>query len=212
MLCVAGLFPAVVSAQSVYFVDDVKPYSVIDVPEDAEVARAYYGELRGAPDTFEIVSAEDFELFVQVAAPEIDGIRKIYNGIIVEVLNRGGVVEVARLPSGSVEWQSDYEFSTGDSYLRGPSYTGKLSAGVYRVEVSTPENYGKYVLFMGTRHESEYGLLAAIGNLFSIKKFFEKSTFAVLQSPYFGAPLLLFLIFTTSWYIRRRRGAVITGV
>jgi hypothetical protein len=80
------------------------------------------------------------------------------------------------------------------------------AAGTYRIEVSTPDNIGKYVLVTGfLEDQSEIGFFETMRRIAAVKEFFEKPSVAVLQSPFYFVPLLIVIgLCGGLWYWRRR--------
>lgn len=177
--------------------------------ETPDISHAFYGTLNGFPHTYEIVSREPFTLFAEVLMPDIGGIEKKVSGIIIrEVGESGRVAEVSRLLAKDASWESFYEPFGGDRYVRGTSYEGNLEAGVYRIEVSTPDNNQKYVLVVGKKEEmAGVGYFELVGRIADVKAFFGKSRLLVIQSPFVYVPLILLMIGVAAVYYRRVRAA-----
>ena len=173
----------------------VVPERVIDVQqiEDPEISRAYYGELTGFPHTFEITATKPFVLYAQVLEPDIDGVENNHSGIIIKERENGrGVEEVARLRSREASWESFYEPFGADRYLKGGQFEKEVAAGVYRIEVSTPVNKGKYVLSVGKIEDfSDVGYFETVANIYKVKQFFGKSPISMLVSPFIYIPLIV---------------------
>jgi len=174
--------------------------AVIDTPN---ISRAFYGELTGAPHTFEIVSEEPFTLFTQILVPDIEEAEDVISGIIVRLPEKEGrVTEIARLQKSSVSWESEYEFFGGDTYRNGPMFERELEAGTYRIEVNTPINEGKYVLVIGKEEVREIGYIESIRRIAKVKEFFNKSQLMVVQSPFVFVPILV--LFGIILFIRKK--------
>jgi hypothetical protein len=172
--------------------------------DDATLSQAFYGEMKGFPHTFQIVAKEPFELFTHILVPDIETSKNNISGIIIKEPNGAGrVTEVTRLLAKDSAWNSEYEPFGGDSYREGPQFETTLPAGVYRVEVHTPDNLEKYVLVIGKREEMTIGYFELIGRLVEIKTFFGKPKIFVVQSPYVYVPLLVLCLGIGFWYMRR---------
>ena len=149
---------------------------------------------------------EEFRLKVEIAVPDIESVENSISGIIIKEIEGGGrVVEVARLPAKSTEWEPFYEPFGGDSYRRGPSYDEVVEPGVYRVEVSTPENMGKYVLSIGYLEENDIGYFETLKRIAAIKEFFGKSQLMVIQSPFTYVPLGIIILIVILAYVVKRK-------
>ncbi len=187
----------------------VTPDTVNDVyaVTDPNTKTAYYGKLDGFPHTFEIRAAEPFTLFTEVLVPDIPSAKNLVSGIVIrEVGFRGRVAEVARMLATDASWESFYEPWGGDRYRRGTAFTKELEPGVYRVEVSTPDNDAPYVLSIGTENGfGSIGYFESVARRAEVKVFFGKSSVRVVESPLVYVPLIV-LALGVFVYRRYRRG------
>lgn len=182
-----------------------RDYTHIDEPE---VSTAFYGELTGFPHTFVIDETDPFELYVHILVPDIEEATNNISGIIVKEKPVGGVEEVARLHGEEASWESFFEWFSGDSYRSGPEYEAEAGSGVYRIEVSNPDNIGTYALVVGKEEDfSGIGYFETIRRIAKIKEFFGKSQFMVIQSPFVYVPLLIIgvLIVAARLLLKRRK-------
>ncbi len=181
--------------------------------EDPELSQAFYGSLADFPHTYEIRAEEPFHLYVEVLVPDIESVDNIVNGIVVrETGQKGRVEEVARLLAKDATWEAFYEPWGGDTYRKGAVFEKDLERGVYRIEVSTPDNRQKYVLVVGKREDSGgIGYFETIGRIADVKTFFGKSKIRVIESPLVYIPLLLSVLLVAGvWYWRRRKALLRT--
>lgn len=176
--------PLVVEQSSLH---DITPIS------DPTLSQAFYGKLNGFPETYEIRAKEPFHFHAEVLIPDIDAAKPIVNGIIIrEIGKQGKVTEVTRMLAKDAQWESFYEAWGGDSYRRGAAYDADVEAGVYRIELSTPDNEVPYVLVVGTREESGgVGYFELVKRISDVKVFFGKPRIFVVQSPYVYVPLII---------------------
>ena len=184
---------------------DLKDVKLISNPE---VIQSYYGQLHYFPYTFEIRAERPFRLKVQILAPDVSETQNNLSGIIVrEVEGSGRVEEVTRLPAQSASWDPTYEWLSGDHYRAGPSFDGEVKAGVYHIEVSTPENLGKYILAVGYHKGNGHtGYVETLHNIMAVKAFLEKPPFMIIESPLIYLPLLsIFGIIFFFGYLRMRK-------
>ncbi len=198
--------PVFVSAHEARFVS-VGQHDVT-VIEDPERSQAFYGNLDDNPHLFEIHSEQQFELFVEILEPDTSDAAKELAGIVFK-RNRRGVEEITRLSWKEASWESFYEWFGGDTYRRGPSFTTTLEPGNYAIEVSTPENKGKYVLVVGKREVwniSSY--FSTLGDIMKIKTFFGKPRILVIESPFVYVPFGLIVVLGGLLYLRRKRRAI----
>ncbi len=156
ILCLYLVLPATALGYTVTVHDLTTPYEVLPI-SNPSTEQFIVGELDGYPEMIEITSDTEFELRAGIMAVESDTVPQ-FGGIVVRVLEPRGVAEIARLQAASVPWEATVEPVSRLSFLAGPQYIGTVASGTYRVEVSTPENFGKYVLVIGTNKErSAYG-------------------------------------------------------
>lgn len=156
--------------------------------EKPEISKAYYAELKGAPEYYEINSETNFPLYINILAPDLEGARTDF---VVEVLFEGVVV----FTLGSDKWEEFYEPFGGDNYLQGPEFENIARKGTYLIKVSNPDNVGKYVLAVG-KIESfpPMEVLKTVIALPKIKQgFFDKSPFTAYFN--YSGLFLLFIIF-----------------
>ena len=175
---------------------------------DPELSQAFYGAMDGFPHTYEIRATEPFHLFAEVLVPDIATSKNTVSGIIIKETGQGGrVSEVARLHAKAATWESFYEPFGGDSYRRGSSYEADVQPGVYRIEVSTPDNDTKYVLVVGKREGSGgVGYFETLGRIAEVKAFFGKSPVRIIESMYVYVPIVIALVLLLAyWYLWRYR-------
>ncbi len=174
--------------------------------ETPTISQAMYGELVGFPHMYEFYTKEPMRLFVEVLVPDTGSERGSMSGIILRAVERGRVQEVARLRAVDATWESFYEPYGGDRYLRGDSFDADIEPGLYRIEVSTPENFGKYVLAVGTIEKFSFGdYFALVKKIAAVKVFLGKSSLRAVESPFVYVPLVFFGGIIGLWWYRRKR-------
>lgn len=207
ILSIALLYIPFVSYAHVPLIVEQTSLHDIGAIVDPELSQAFYGAMNGFPHTYEIRTTEPIHLFVEVLVPDISTSKNTVSGIIIKETGQGGrVKEVARLPAKTATWESFYEPFGGDSYRRGSSFEADVEPGVYRIEVSTPDNDTKYVLVIGKREDSGgVGYFEMVGRVADVKAFFDKSRMRVIESMYVYVPLLIVLtLLAVYWYVWRR--------
>ncbi len=194
-----------VSAHVPVIVDQTSLHD-IEAINDPTLSQAFYGTLDAFPHTYEIRAKEPFSLHVEVLIPDTLKATEDVSGIIIkETGKQGRVIEVSRLLASDATWESFYEPWGGDRYRRGGTYTASVEAGVYRIEVSTPDNNTPYVLVIGDREDfGTLGYFETIGRFMEVKQFFGKSSFMVIASPLVFVPLFIFLTFLVYFIYRKR--------
>ncbi len=92
----------------------------------------------------------------------------------------------------------------GLSFLRSQKFEAKIGMGVYRVEVSTPDNIGSYLLTVGEEHASP-GYFATLADIYMIQRFFGKSPLALFRSSYVYYPIGSLILLGLLYYTWRNR-------
>jgi len=203
IIAVFFLFASFASAHQPRIVTDK-----ITVVQNPEVSQAFYGELEGTKNVFEISSSESFDLYASLLVPDMVGTRKDFS---VEIYQQEDFPEdnemtlqkkttTALLNGIDFNWSNLYEPWLGDSYFQGPEFrsdmTGGISQGVrvepgvYLVQVFNPDNEGKYVLVIGTKEE--FSLSESINTI---------KILPTLKSDFFGKSSLLAFWSLTGLYL-----------
>jgi hypothetical protein len=135
-----------------YSTSEAKP---IDV-ENPEVSKAYYGQLRGSPDYYSIISDREFELYLNFLVPNQSPDNETrFSADVINATDaaNGGYKPVINMLDGirgsNANWTSFFEPLGQNSYLKGPELRRVLPAGSYIVRVYSPQNVGKYSLAIG---------------------------------------------------------------
>lgn len=184
-----------------------RPYEIVTVDNNLGPQHIYLGELKDFPIMYEISTSEQFDLSTKV--------RQRYNGsgephdfslIVIRQNDRGGgVTEVARLRPNTSDWAVVKDSVFGMTFWESETLTKTVDPGVYRIEISTPENIGRYMLTIGEGGELP-GYFSTIANIHTTQKFFGYSVLKLLTSSYvyytLGIVFLLFIIQKT-WRYRK---------
>jgi hypothetical protein len=175
--------------------------------EKPTISTAYYGNLQDFPHTYELELTEPTKIYTELLVPGF--VSATDRSVIIVKKERRGVTEVVRLNKKDEPWPSFYEFFGGDIYRRGPVYETQLEAGSYLLEVSTPDNEGKYVLVVGEKeYISPWDYFRLLGDIYDVKIFMEKPGIMVLQSPFYFVPIGITLIgLCVFWYRHRHKFA-----
>jgi len=207
-VCLAGFGVAQAHQPRLVWSQDVIEIS------NPEVSQAFYAELKEKPQFFRIVTYEELPLYVSLLVPDIEGADKDFNVRIYRT--RVPLAELANLDSRQYDWTRFYEKYAGDWYWQGPEFRQTVPLGVYEIEVSSPDNLGKYVLAMGEKEE--FLIKEALKTIVVIPElksdFFGKSVFSSFFN-YIGLLISLatLLILAAAaglvWLVRKiiRRGA-----
>ena len=180
------------------------PYEVVTVSGDPERQRTFLGLLEGVPVMYEITTDRPFMFRATLEQPAWNRTEPApYSLIVIRQNDRGGgVSEVTRLYPDTQHWQLVSDRATGLSFYVATA-SAQVSPGVYRIEVSTPENLGRYRLTLGTTAEP-VGYLARLGQIATTQDFFGYSPIKLLSSSYVYYPLLVLTVVLLLWKFRRR--------
>lgn len=157
--------------------------------ENPEISQAFYGNLKGTPDYYQITSDKPFELYLNLLVPASPGL--------------GGSLPSAQVtdPSGKIiltlngtnsTWTPYFEEFGGDYYLKGPEGAKNVSAGTYTIKVYNANNQGKYSMAVGKIEAFPLDeSLNAIINLPILKEQFFGKSVTILFLEFFGIILAL---------------------
>lgn len=185
-----------------------KPYDIISIESSPNIKQEYLGELKNYPIMYEMSSKEPFtikakvyQLFENKTEPtpfSLIAIRKNDRG--------GGVTEVGRHNPARADWTVVEDKVLGMTFWQGPDFSYEVEAGTYRIEISTPDNIGQYMIVFG-EDEQSVGYFEMLSNIRMTQKFFGKSVFSMVVSSYvyysLGIVLLLFALYKT-WQFRKK--------
>ncbi len=182
------------------------PYEITTI-SDLSTQTEHLGELKGDPHMYEFAVGETTEL--NMALMQIDSGTIIPFSLIVIKQNedRGGVSEIGRLTGGSVEWQKVEDAVLGLNFEKTQMFTAELRPAIYRVEVSTPENYGKYALVIG-KNQIDDNYLAKLTDIYTFQKFFDGSIFSMIKSTYVYYPLGILVVLVVFYFTWRSRNKI----
>jgi len=197
------------------------------VVQNPEISQAFYGELTGQPQVFEINSDKQFNLYVGLLVPKIPEARKDFLAEISAGTAQGKDVFVW-LKGERTDWSVFYEPFGGNDYWQGPEFKQTVPAGKYFIKVKSGcrqvpgedsnslvekcDNRGKYVLVVGERESfGPVEILKTIYLLPQIKmKFFGRSPLTAYfnYTGLFLIGLLIILIaaiFFIVWVVKKLR-------
>lgn len=187
-----------------------QPYEVLAVDADIEHAHTYLGELKGDPHLFEISLLEPKKFTVTISQRLENSAPVPFSLIVVRSNDNGrGVTEIGRVKGNEISWQENYDSALGFSLAVSEPVTYELTAGVYRFEVSSALNQGKYLLRVGNKSDnSSYN--EKLQSIRIIQKFFAVSALHMMISSAVLYPLgclvILVLIWLT-WRYQRKKTA-----
>lgn len=147
--------------------------------ENPGLMQAFYGNLNGQPDFYQIRSDVPFELCLGISVPASKGLGGSLPSV--QVTDSSGN-QILTLNGTTGTW-TPFIGEFKDSYLDGPESTQNVSAGTYNIKVFNGNNQGKYLLLVGNEEViNAEDLLQDIANA------------PILKEQFFGKPVtLLFL-------------------
>jgi hypothetical protein len=184
--------------------DTVIPYQVYVADSNIEVQAEYLGELTGDPQMYEFTIGADSTLILKVVQLENETAVPFSLIAVKQNNQNAGVVEVGRLKAKDFTWQKQSDRVLGLSFLESPVFEAKIGPGVYRVEVSTPDNFGSYMLLIGAV-EAKPGYFKTLGDIHRMQSFFGKTIFHMLLSSYVYYPIGIALLSGLIFYTWRNR-------
>ena len=171
-----------------------------------EISQAFYAELKGQPEYYEIVSDKEFNFYVRILSPKITNAKKDF---CVEVVNDTNVIAV--LTGSNSTWTEFYEPFVGDDYWQGPEFKKHQPKGKYLIKVYNSHNRGKYVLVVGQLESFPLTeTLKLFVSLPQLKQYFGKSGFTAFFN-LIGVFFLIQIVFFSAvvwglvWIVKKVR-------
>ena len=183
--------------------EDFRPMSITLSADEQDV---FLGELNEAPILYEAEISEGRSLPLQLFQERVEGAEPIPLSVLIVRQNGGnaGVSEVARFRADNANWSAKKDRATAITFLESDQYAVILEPGSYLIEVSTPENVGKYKLHIGEDVRS-LSYFSSLSNTYQVQQFFDRSVVNMLLSPYVYVPLSLVLVLTVAVKTRKLR-------
>ena len=185
-----------------------RPYEIVPLPKAPAEQVVALGELNSFPIMYEVVSGSQFQMVAQVEQPYTRGGKPLdFALLVVRQDDRGGgVTEVARLHAENITWQVQKDHEVGMTFWQSKEIKQMVGPGTYRIEVSTPDNVGKYRLWVGAADDGA-GYFETLGHIRTTQRFFGYSVVHMLSSSRVYYPLgivLLLLIIHRTWKLRNK--------
>lgn len=197
------LLPASLQAYTVFETDISQPYEIVPIEGAPAVQHNYLGTLADYPIMYEITSEDAFTFEAYVSQPTKADAQPLALLLIRKNDRGGGVAEVARMTVTPEQWSTNKDGKLGMSFLTSPTMSESVESGTYRIEVSSPDNMGQYLLTVGT-NAPEVGYFDELGAIRQTQAYFGLGLLAMLLSSYvyypIGILLLLFAIYKTWSY------------
>lgn len=132
--------------------------------KDPETSQAFYSELKGESQIFQIKEEKSFDLYLNILAPDLPEARTDFVVYIYKKTDKRPYF-IDKLDGENFTWQKYHEEFANDDYLKGPEWKKEVEAGSYLIEVKSKDNQGKYSLAIG---EKEKFTLSEIKNVIRI--------------------------------------------
>lgn len=173
-----------------------------------EISQAFYGDLSGQSDYYQITSDTWFLLYASIVVPDLTGSRTDF---VLGILQ--GNVRLEKWEGSRLQRSGFYEKFAGDEYLQWPLWERQVGSGVYTIIISNPGNQGKYSLAIGKIESFPLNEIIKTLKVLPILKtqFFDTSARAIFQwlivQMITGTfIILLLLILAIIFLIRRKNG------
>jgi hypothetical protein len=155
---------------------------------------------------YEIRSEEPFT-FTATLSQLANKEQQLFSMLLIRRNDRGGgVTEIARQPYVAEKWIRNRDSLVGLSFTESETMTQEVEPGIYRLEVSSPDNQGQFMFTVGTT-QSEVGYFEQLGYIKQTQSYFGYGFFSILKSSlvYYpiGILLLLGAFFQTYRFTRR---------
>ncbi|MDD3985287.1 MAG: hypothetical protein PHY59_05265 [Methanobacterium sp.] len=149
--------------------------------ENPDLMQAFYGNLNGKSDYYQINSNVSFELCLGITVPACKGLGGSLPSVQVTDLSGKPLFTL----NGTTGTWKPFIGEFKDFYLDGPVISKNVSAGIYKIKVFNGNNDGKYLLIIGNNE------------MFNAEDILQDIVNApILKEHFFGKPVtLLFLNF-----------------
>ncbi|NCN11849.1 hypothetical protein GW937_00835 [Candidatus Kaiserbacteria bacterium] len=196
-----------VTAFTVYQTEVTKPYEIISLQQDLEKKQAHIGQLENFPIMYAVTVVATTTFTTQLSQRYQGSVAPLSLALMLvrEDDTGGGVSEVMRTHPEVTDWDIRKDAMYGMSFLDSAPITSELRPGTYRIEVSTPDNLGRYMLTLGTTEE-KMGYFEALAHVRTVQQGFGLSIGKMLGSSYVYYPLgiiLLLFIMQRTWRFRK---------
>ncbi len=132
--------------------------------QDPEASQAFYSELKGESQIYEIKQDKPFNLYLNILVPDLPDARTDWMVYIYKKTDKRPYF-IDKLDGENYNWQKYHEEFANDDYLKGPEWKKEVEAGLYLIEVRNKDDRGKYSLAIG---EAEKFTLSGVINTVKI--------------------------------------------
>ena len=198
------LVPVSMQAYTVFETDISQPYEIVPIEAVPPVQHNYLGTLEEFPVMYELVSEEPFTFAAQVSQSTGVELQPLSLLLIRKNDRNGGVAEVTRMTIAPDQWVTRKDNKLGLTLVTSPVISESVEAGTYRIEVSSPDNQGKFLLTIGEEATTP-GYFSELSAIRQTQSYFGYGIFSMLKSSYVYYPIgimLLLLAFFKTWQYR----------
>jgi len=176
---------------------------------DPEISKAYYAELQGEPQIYQISADKKFNLYLSIVVPDIDGQKKDLSALILK--NGNSENPLAVLDGTNFSWTRFWEKYGQDWYWQGPIYKSEAGPGQYEIRVWSTNNDSRYSLAIGeVENFTPQEIVNALNLVPRLKRnFFLESPAGFIFSPFGWSYILIMFVlsfifgFIYRWIIRK---------
>lgn len=200
LLCLLPI-SAVAAGELVYVPESQHAIGEISEPEKEQYL---YGELSNFPHTFTFSVSEPMKISAMVSVPKDSQYKK---SVIIIREEKNGVSEVGRVTYNETSWTGEFDARLGRSFFDAEVLSAEIEPGSYRLEVSSPDNHGKYKLRVGTEPNRQW-FFTKLKERAAGAAFFGNSWLSALRAPLVSATVvvIVFLAYVVFLRIRKRYG------
>jgi hypothetical protein len=201
MLTLLMLLGGITTAEAyeLYVTEVTEPYEIVPLQAEAGQKQVYVGTLEDFPVMYEVVVSATTTLTAQLSQRRQGEVPRNLALMIVRNDDQGGgVTEVGRLTPGAAEWGVRKDGVFGMTFWESTVFAEEVGPGTYRVEVSTPDNQGPYMLTVG-EVDGPAGYFKTLGMVYTTQKVFGSTFLGMLRSTYVYYPLGIMLLLFALW-------------
>lgn len=184
----------------IYEVNDVDGSELLFSENGHDILWA--GELKGVPHMYTIEPDATSTVKITLKALSETATSNI-SVLVVKENKPRGVVAVARQEAKETNWLAGTDSLSRVDYLEGGTFEQELAPGFYRLEVSSPNNQGKYLLMLHGQTENSWW--GKVSSAMTIQDFADYSYFNLLFSPLLVKPFLILLAILGGFAYSRRK-------
>jgi len=190
---VMGFFAEKVMAYEAIPYDVSEVYEAYSIERPFSVEQWYLGTLAEFPEMYEFSVADTTTLQLSLRVPDSVDIHSMRPSLLlVRDVNPRGVKEVARIAYDKVDWKKEKDPRSGLTYYTTAPYSVELEPGVYKAEISTPNNVGKYMFIIGS-DAIRPSFSTSFATVYALHDFYEVSKILMVRSPVVYYPLGILL-------------------